>query len=314
MHDTLAERIDPWLNHMHWRKDFLLWRQKRLQQELYQHEALGLLCAALGLAGWTMPQTSTTHRTAGTAKQGNSESDTIPDLSGLHMLDLGCGMGGFVVAAMRAGAQVVALDYNPAYAEITTLRAAQYSLTLPVAVAAGEAVPLPAQSFDVVTCWDVLEHVQSPELLLAELIRVLRVGGVLVLTVINRYAFRDPHYHLPLINWMPRPLGEAIIALAGRHKQGTFRDRQRLSSMHYFTWAQLQRLANRHGLWLYDLDALRVAQDNGIASRKQQVVRKALSVVLTSAATRRVLLMSIYYLYRTVWQATWRVALIKVDP
>jgi ubiquinone/menaquinone biosynthesis C-methylase UbiE len=275
---ALAARIDPWLAHMRWRPDFAAWRERRIQQEHHQHETLRLLQAGQALAPAAAP--------AGRP---------------LRLLDLGCGMGGFAVAAARAGAQVTALDYNPAYAAITALRAAQYDLRLPVAVAAGETLPLPAARFDAATCWDVLEHVQHPDQLLAELARVLQPGGVLLLTAINRLAFRDPHYHLPLINWLPRPLAEAIIAALGRRKGGAFRDRQRLSSMHYYTWHALRRLAARHGFRLYDLDALRVAQ--GQVGARQSWRRRL------AGQGRRALLA--YLLYRTVWQGTWRVALVK---
>jgi ubiquinone/menaquinone biosynthesis C-methylase UbiE len=273
--DALAAVIDPWLAHMHWRPDFAQWRAQRLYQEQHQHEALQLLRAGL-------PPDAT--------------------LDGLRLLDLGCGMGGFAVAAALAGAQVTALDYNPAYAAITTLRAARHSLRLPVAVAAGETLPLPGAAFDAITCWDVLEHVQSPDALLRESARVLRPGGTLLLTVINRYAFRDPHYHLPLINWLPRPLAEALIAAAGRRKGGAFRDRQRLSEMHYYTWGALARLARRHGFALADLDAARVARGEiGGRQRWRRVVARGGRHVALPA----------YYLYRATWQGTWRVTLRK---
>jgi len=35
--------------------------------------------------------------------------------------------------------------------------------------------------------------------------------GVVLTTVPNRRAFRDPHYHLPLINWLPTPLAEVVL-------------------------------------------------------------------------------------------------------
>jgi ubiquinone/menaquinone biosynthesis C-methylase UbiE len=275
---ALVDHIDPWLAHMRWRPDFAEWRDKRIHQEQHQHEALQLLRRGQALANCT----------------------DEPNQEPLRLLDLGCGMGGFAVAAALEGAQVVALDYNPAYGSITVLRAARYGLHLPVMVAAGEAVPLPAQSFDAVTCWDVLEHVQSPDLLLAELARVLRPGGVLLLTAINRLAFRDPHYHLPLLNWLPRPVGEAVVAVLGRRKGGAFRDRQRLSQMHYFTWGALRRLAARHGFRLYDLDAQRVAM--GEVSERRRWLRRM-------GGAR--LLLPAYYGYRTFWQGTWRVALVK---
>ncbi len=274
---ALAAHIDPWLAHMRWRPGFAAWRERRIYQENHQQEALGLL--AEGLAAGTGSAT----------------------LAGVRLLDLGCGMGGFAVAAARQGAQVMALDYNPAYADITALRAALHRLALPVAVAAGEALPLPDACVDAVTCWDVLEHVQSPEALLAELGRVLRPGGVLLLTAINRFAFRDPHYHLPLINWLPRFLGEACITMLGRRKGGAFRDRQRLGEMHYYTWPALRRLAARHGFVLADMDARRVARgEAGTRQRWRRVL----------ARSRR-LSLAAYTLYRTVWQGTWRVLLIK---
>jgi 2-polyprenyl-3-methyl-5-hydroxy-6-metoxy-1,4-benzoquinol methylase len=281
--DALAARIDPWLAHMRWRPDFVRWRTERIHQERYQDEALRLLREGMAIAG------------GGTDARGNGE--------GPRLLDVGCGMGGFAVAAALQGARVVGVEYNPGYAAITELRAARHHLHLPVVVAAGEAIPLPAARFDAATCWDVLEHVQSPDLLLAELARTLRPGGVLLLTAINRLAFRDPHYHLPLLNWMPRPAAEALIVLAGRRKGGAFRDRQQLSSMHYYTWGALSRLASRHGFRLYDLDARRVARGD-IGSRhhwRRMLVRSQRAALLA------------YYAYRTIWQGTWRVALVKQE-
>jgi len=272
----LEARIDPWLAHMRWRPDFARWRQQRIEQEHHQAEALRLLGQALDAAG--EPQ--------GVAR--------------LRLLDMGCGMGGFAVAAARAGARVTALDYNPAYCAIAVTRAARYALTLPVAAAAGEAIPLPAGAYDAVVCLDVLEHVQQPDVLVAELGRVLRPGGVALITAINRFAFRDPHYHLPLINWLPRPAAEALIALAGRRKGGAFRDRQRLSAMHYYTWPGVERLAQRHGFALYDLDERRVAR-GAIGARhrwRQHLARLGLALPA-------------YRLYRAIWQGTWRLALVK---
>jgi SAM-dependent methyltransferase len=274
----LIARIEPWLAHMCWRPDFDRWREQRIHQEHYQQEPLRLLREGLRLGN------------AGAAGEA------------LRLLDMGCGMGGFAVAAALAGWQVTALDYNPDYAAITRLRAARHSLMLPVLVAAGEAVPLPPARFDAVTCWDVLEHVQSPDALLAELARLLRPGGVLLITAINRFAFRDPHYHLPLINWLPRPLAEALIVAAGRRKGGNFRDRQRLGEMHYFTWGSLRRLAVRHGFTLHDLDAQRVARGEVGARRRWRRLLQGRAALPA------------YYAYRAVWQGTWRVALVKGQP
>ena len=61
------------------------------------------------------------------------------------------------------GADVVGLDYNPAYCRIARLRGRRYGLTLPLLVGAGEQLPFPAAGFDGVINLDVLEHVADPE-------------------------------------------------------------------------------------------------------------------------------------------------------
>ncbi|GAB4164780.1 MAG: class I SAM-dependent methyltransferase [Roseiflexaceae bacterium] len=222
--EQLEAAIDPWLQHMTWRRDYTKWRERRINQEQYQAERLAQL-----------------ERVAG----------SIP---GLRLLDLGAGMGGFAVAAALAGAQVVVSEYNRAYCTITQLRAARHQLHLPVYNAAGEALPLKSASVDTVVCWDVIEHVQDPDRVLGEIARVLRPGGTALVTVINRRAWIDPHYHLPGINWLPRPLAELLIERRGRSKAGaSFRDMQRLSEMHYYDYPVFERLAGKHGFRVRDL-------------------------------------------------------------
>lgn len=222
--EQLAAAIDPWLQHMTWRRDFAAWRERRLHQEQYQTERLAQVQQVMGL------------------------------VSGLRILDLGAGMGGFAVAAALAGAQVTACEYNPAYCRIIHLRAARYQLRLPIINAAGEALPLPDAAFDLAVAWDVLEHVQDPIAVLRELARVLRPGGHALITAINRRAWIDPHYHMRGINWLPRPMAELVIELRGRTKRGAaFRDMQRLSSMHYFHYHELVRICERLGFRVTDL-------------------------------------------------------------
>jgi 2-polyprenyl-3-methyl-5-hydroxy-6-metoxy-1,4-benzoquinol methylase len=224
MSDDLERAIDPWLQHMTWRRDYGAWRERRINQEQYQDERLTQLEQAAG------------------------------PLDGMRLLDLGAGMGGFAVAAARRGARVSVCEYNRAYCAIIRLRAARHGLRFPIANAAGEALPLPDRAFDAVVCWDVIEHVRDPRLVLAELARVLRPGGTALLTVINRRAWVDPHYHIRGLNYIPRPLAEAVIRLRGRTKQGAaFRDMQRLSAMHYYHYHDFAALAGTIGFSVRDL-------------------------------------------------------------
>lgn len=243
----LEQRIDPWLQHMAWRRDFAQWRDRRINQENYQNERLQQIIR-------------------------------LAPLADLRLLDLGAGMGGFAVAAARRGAAVVACDYNRAYCDIIALRAKRYGITIPIYNVAGETLPFKPASFDVVVSWDVIEHVQSPECMLAEIARVLRPGGHTLLTVINRRAWIDPHYHIRGINWLPRPWAEQIIARRGRGKQQVaFNDMQRLSEMHYFHYGEFVALARRFGFSVRDLreELLREGRLRS-PKRSRQIIRALL--------------------------------------
>jgi ubiquinone/menaquinone biosynthesis C-methylase UbiE len=268
----LEQAIDPWLQHMRWRRDFERWRERRLNQEQYQAERIAMLDEAVG------------------------------GLKGLRLLDLGAGMGGFAVAAALAGAQVTACEYNPAYCRIVELRAARHGLRLPVFNAAGERLPFPDHSFDAATAWDVLEHVQDPRAVLAELARVLRPGGHALITAINRRAWVDPHYHMRGLNWLPRPLAELIVAVRGRSKAGAaFRDMQRLSEMHYFHYPELLRLCEGLGFRPRDIREHEL-RSGRFESRKpsRRLVRSVLRAVGLELAAYRA-------------QRRWYVAMFELD-
>lgn len=242
----LEAAIEPWLAHMRWRRDFDSWRERRINQERYQDERLQQLERVVG------------------------------PLAGLRLLDLGAGMGGFAVAAALREAQVVACEYNRAYCDIIDLRAARHNLPLPVFNTAGEHLPFPAAHFDAVVCWDVIEHVQQPEALLAEIARVLRPGGAALLTVINRRAWVDPHYHMRGINWLPRRVAGWLIARRGRSKEGAaFRDMQRLEDMHYYRYAAFVALAGQHGFTVRDLREEQLREGRLQSPRRSRRVLRA---------------------------------------
>jgi SAM-dependent methyltransferase len=259
---------------MAWRPDFARWRESRIWQERVQADRLELI-----------------ERYGG-------------PLAGRRILDLGSGMGGASVALALAGAAPLAFEYNRAYCDITRLRAARYDLGLPIVNGTGERLPFAGSSFDLAICWDVVEHVQDPEQLLADLARVLRPGGRALLTVINRYAFRDPHYHMPLLNWMPRRPAEALIERRGRSKGGAaFSDRQKLSEMHYYTLRSFRRLAARHGFRIGDIRGDRVRRGEGTAGGIKGRARDVL---------RRLGLAQIAYIvYRTLFQGTFELLLVR---
>jgi 2-polyprenyl-6-hydroxyphenyl methylase/3-demethylubiquinone-9 3-methyltransferase len=97
----------------------------------------------------------------------------------LRVLDVGCGEGSFAAALMRDGAEVVALDV----AEEPVRRARARHPGLEVWLAQPEApLPLEDSSFDVVWAGETIEHVADTSGWLSELRRVLRSGGVVLLS------------------------------------------------------------------------------------------------------------------------------------
>ncbi|MBI3769306.1 MAG: methyltransferase domain-containing protein [Deltaproteobacteria bacterium] len=97
---------------------------------------------------------------------------------GARWLDLGCAYGYLVAEAGAGGFRAAGLDVS-AYA-LGRVVAAAPAAAGKVARAVLERLPLADESVDVVSAFDVLEHVVDPEPALAEVRRVLRPGGVLI--------------------------------------------------------------------------------------------------------------------------------------
>lgn len=102
-------------------------------------------------------------------------------LTARRTLDAGCGYGAFSAAATARGAAVVSLDIGPRLVARAVARAGSRGVV-------GDACRLPVrdESFDIVISSEMLEHTPEPVRAIAELARVLRRTGLLVLTTPNR--------------------------------------------------------------------------------------------------------------------------------
>ena len=98
---------------------------------------------------------------------------------GIRLIDVGCSRGHFVEAAARLGFQAEGVEPAPRVA------AAARAAGLNVHAGLLEEQRFPEHSFDAVTLFEVVEHLREPRGLLTECRRLLRPGGVLVLSTGN---------------------------------------------------------------------------------------------------------------------------------
>jgi SAM-dependent methyltransferase len=99
--------------------------------------------------------------------------------AGERVLDLGCGDGAFAAELIAAGAHVVAADVSQEAVRRASERASSAEV---VRLDEREPLPFGDDAFDVVWAGETIEHVVDPVAWLAEVRRVLRFGGRLVLT------------------------------------------------------------------------------------------------------------------------------------
>jgi SAM-dependent methyltransferase len=136
------------------------------------------------------------------------------NISKCCILDLGCGKGGISTAFANHGAKIVSADVshlawgdgknymqNPNHFCVQTR---------------AEASSFKASTFDLVLLNDVLEHLLDPEAALENITEALKPCGSLWISTPNRWSpanlICDPHYSLPVLAALPRPMIKKIVA------------------------------------------------------------------------------------------------------
>jgi 2-polyprenyl-3-methyl-5-hydroxy-6-metoxy-1,4-benzoquinol methylase len=146
------------------------------------------------------------------------------ELRGCDALDIGAGSGGLSIALAEAGCRVRAIEPDPVRFQWAKTRTEGHGVEVDLSDAAGETLPFPDESFDLVTLDSVLEHVQDPLRVIEEVSRVLRPGGIAYLVTPNKLSLfnilRDPHYEMFGVVLLPRWLGKLYVERVRRVKRG----------------------------------------------------------------------------------------------
>ena len=108
-------------------------------------------------------------------------------LAGTRALDVGCGGGLLSEAMARAGAEVTAIDLAPAVLDIARLHLHESGLAVDYRLTSVESLAIAMPTvFEVVTCMELLEHVPDPASVIRACAALLKPGGRLFLSTLNR--------------------------------------------------------------------------------------------------------------------------------
>jgi SAM-dependent methyltransferase len=109
-----------------------------------------------------------------------AELNVLGHVSGLDIVELGCGTAYFSAWLARRGARVVGVDPTPAQLETARRMQAETGIEFPLVEAPGEEVPLPDDSFDVVHSEYGASIWADPDKWIPEAARLVRPGGRLI--------------------------------------------------------------------------------------------------------------------------------------
>ena len=105
------------------------------------------------------------------------------------MLDVGCGGGLLTEGMARRGAKVTGIDLAPGALEVARLHAMEAGVTVDYRQVTAEALAdTDRGAFDLVTCLEMLEHVPDPASIVRALAQLVRPGGDVICSTINRNA------------------------------------------------------------------------------------------------------------------------------
>lgn len=127
-------------------------------------------------------------------------------------LDIGCGSGLIVAEIAPYVKSVVGIDPEPweYWRELREIHGNLSFLNESI-----ETLSCDNNSFDVIICNQVYEHVPDPQYLIAEIYRILRPGGYCYFAGPNLLFPIEPHVFWPFIHWLPRKYAIKIMKICG---------------------------------------------------------------------------------------------------
>jgi 2-polyprenyl-6-hydroxyphenyl methylase / 3-demethylubiquinone-9 3-methyltransferase len=108
-------------------------------------------------------------------------------LNDKKVLDVGCGGGILAESLAKAQAHVTAIDMDPAALETARQHAQTEGLVIAYQQQTIESMALTDQTFDIITCMEMIEHVPDPEGIIRHCAALLKPQGYLFVSTLNRH-------------------------------------------------------------------------------------------------------------------------------
>lgn len=137
----------------------------------------------------------------------NRDAGGLRPFKGLRILDVGCGGGLICEPLARMGGEVTGIDPGEETIAAASAHGRQQGLAIDYRATTIEAVGAGGETFDVVTCLEVLEHVPDPKAFLSNCALAVKPGGLLITSTLNRTM---KSYALAIVaaeyvlRWLPR--------------------------------------------------------------------------------------------------------------
>src|SRR5215813_3271004 len=184
----------------------------------------------------------------------------------LDVADIGCGAGTQSFLWAELGHNVHGLDVNQPLLELAHRRAQEQGRLIDFQLGSATRLHWANESMDVCLLLELLEHVTDWERCLSECARIIRRGGMLVLTTSNRLCPFQQEFNLPLYGWYPNFLKRYFerLAVTTRPQLANY---AKYPAVNWFSFYGLRATLSQYGFMSLDRFDLVDVSNKGFVSQ-----------------------------------------------
>ena len=145
-----------------------------------------------------------------------------PSVRGMKLLEVGSGFGNFLVVARKKydidayGVEPSSDGFDDSFAISKKILSDNGVNPGIIINGKGEVLPFPNSSFDICYSSNVLEHVDDPQKVIAEMVRVTKSGGIIQIVVPNYGSFFEGHYAMFYLPYQPKWLWKLWLSVVSK--------------------------------------------------------------------------------------------------